>query len=128
MDEEITLTAIYLAVAAKESWENFVNIIRTEKIEGEIGLMSMLINHAKAVDAVANMLNEQGYDFSGCWLYEVVGEFGRLLVVDRTLFLKEQAASQLANILIKWFPVAMSECTSFTEKVKESYLSIYKNL
>ncbi|MCW7764557.1 hypothetical protein [Photorhabdus luminescens] len=126
MDEEITLTAIYLAVAAKENWESFIKIIRTEQIGGEIDLMSMLINHAKAVDAVANMLNEKGYDFPGCWLYDVVENFGSLLVTENILLLKEQAARKLADILIEWLPVAISEYACFTEEVKGSYLAACK--
>ncbi|TDB45335.1 hypothetical protein [Photorhabdus luminescens] len=130
MDEEITLTAMYLAVAAKENWENFINTICTAQIqiEGEIGLMSMLINHAKAVDAVANMLNEKGYDFPGCWLYDVVEEFGGILVTESILFLKEKAANKLADILVKWLSVTRSEYAYFTEEVKKSYLTTYEYL
>ncbi|MCW7550005.1 hypothetical protein OO184_19230 [Photorhabdus sp. APURE] len=128
MDEEITLTAMYLAVAAKENWENFINTIRTKQIEGEIGLMSMLINHAKAVDAVANMLNKKGYDFPGCWLYEIVEKFGGVLVTKDILLLKEKAANILANILVKWFSITRTEYAYFTEEVKKSYLTAYECL
>ncbi|EYU16588.1 MULTISPECIES: hypothetical protein [Photorhabdus] len=126
MDEEITLTAMYLAVAAKENWENFINTIRTKQIQGEIGLMSMLINHAKSVDAVANMLNKKGYDFPGCWLYEIVEKFGGILVTKDILFLKEKAANILANILVKWFSITRTEYDYFTEEVKKSYLTAYE--
>lgn len=119
---ECMLTAMYLAIGAKNSQQGLTDMVSRTNTS-ELDIMSEMVPHAEALEKVAMHLNKLGYDFPRVWLYEIVEPFGAALMQLRQIPAVDDflVLGGLTAQLAKWLEVQPADRPYFDAQVNAVY-------